>query len=640
MKTSKVKIFITVLSVVISAFAANAQPVELDPVTITASLDPVAASATGRNIVVIKGEQFQKLPVHSLDELLRYLPGIEVQMRGPMGAQSDIVLRGGTFQQVLVIIDGIRINDPNTGHFNSYIPVAPAEIERVEVLKGASSAIYGSEAVGGVINIITKTFAAKKDQKSKQLIAQGAAGQYGLLNGQLGGFYQNGNTAIAGGVLSNNASGQQQRGTRGFFHNTSASASVNQYINKYWNISLRSAYDARDFAAQNFYTTFKSDTATEKVTALWNQLKLNYSKSHHNFSLNIGYKITNDTYKFNTGAAANRNKSKLLQGLAIYNWHAGEKTTLTTGAQWVNKKIISNDRGDHTLNQAGTFLILAQRIGNHLNVNPAARLDWNERSGWQLVPQINLSYKLPYWQLRGSAGKTIRDADFTERFNNYNKTLVTSGSIGNPDLESERSFSYETGADFFGLKNMKISATGFRQQFTHLIDYVPTPYAEMPRKVNLSPAGTYALTKNIARVNSTGIETDIQYAKQFDNKHQLWATFGMTWIDSKSNDSTPSFYVSSHAKFLSNFNIQYSIHWFSISFNGVYKQRNAQASIPINASLSKEYFVFNLQTQTYVYKNKLSVFGEVDNLFNKQYSDLLGSQMPGRWVMGGFKLLL
>ena len=329
-----------------------------------------------------------------------------------------------------------------------------------------------------------------------------------------------------------------------------------------------------------------------------------------------------------------------MQGLAIYNWEAGEKTTLTTGAQWVNKKMRSNDRGNHSLNQAGAFLIVGQRIGDHFNVNPAMRVQWNERSGWEVVPQINLSYKLPYWQLRGAAGKTIRDADFTERFNNYNKPLVTSGSIGNPALEAERSFSYEGGADFFGLKNMKIAATVFRQQFTQLIDYVPTPYDAMPRKTNLTPTGTYALAQNIAKVNSTGVETDIQYSKQFDNKQQLWATFGLTWIDSKSNNATPSFYVSSHAKILTNFNLQYAIHWFSLSINGLYKQRKAQTSTPINANLSKDYFVLNLQTQAFVYKNKLSIFAEVDNVFDKQYSDLLGSKMPGRWAMGGFKVML
>lgn len=617
-----------------------AQQAELDPVTITASLQKVPSSATGQNMVVIKGEQFSKLPVNSLDELLRYLPGIEVQMRGPMGAQSDIVLRGGTFEQVLVIIDGIRINDPNTGHFNSYIPISPAEIDRIEILKGASSAVYGSEAVGGVIQIITKTFAAKREQKSKSITAQASVGQYGLLNGQLGGSYQNENTAIAGGVLSDNATGQQQRGTKGFFHNTSASVSINQFLNKYWNVSYRTALDHRDFAAQNFYTTFKSDTATEKVNAFWNQVRLNYEKLHHHFSMDIGYKTTKDTYKFNTGVTANSNTSNLLQSLAVYDWQATDKTTLTAGMQWLNKKITSNDRGDHTLNQTGTFLILGQRIGEHVSVNPALRFEWNERSGWEVVPQVNLSYKLPYWQLRGSAGKTIRDADFTERYNNYNKSFVASGSIGNPDLVPERSVSYEAGTDFFGIKNMKIAATVFHQHFTQLIDFVTTSYNEMPRKTNLSPTGIYALAKNIAQVNSTGVETDLQYTKQFDNKQQLWATLGLIWIDSKSNNATPSFYVSSHAKFLTNFNVQYTVHWFSVSINGLYKERNTQASTPINAGISKDYFLMNVQLQAYLYKNKISVFSEADNVFDKQYSDLLGSKMPGRWVMGGFKVTL
>src|SRR4051812_26686821 len=213
------------------------QQVELDPVTITSSLQPVSASASGRNIVVIKGEQIAKLPVHSLDALLRYVPGVEVQMRGPMGAQSDIVLRGGTFQQVLVIIDGVRLNDPNTGHFNSYIPIAPAEIDHIEILKGASSAIYGSEAVGGVIQIITKTFAAKPQQKKWQVQTGVTAGEHNLVNGDAGGYYQDGNNAIGGGWLSNNTDGQLKRGTRGFVYANTASLSATHYFNDKWQLA-------------------------------------------------------------------------------------------------------------------------------------------------------------------------------------------------------------------------------------------------------------------------------------------------------------------------------------------------------------------------------------------------------------------
>ena len=99
----------------------NAQEIDLDPVTVTASINPLKASQTGRNLIVIGGNRFAQLPVHSLDELLRYLAGIELQARGPFGSQSDITLRGGTFQQVLVIVDGVRVNDANTGHFTANI---------------------------------------------------------------------------------------------------------------------------------------------------------------------------------------------------------------------------------------------------------------------------------------------------------------------------------------------------------------------------------------------------------------------------------------------------------------------------------------------------------------------------------------
>jgi Outer membrane cobalamin receptor protein len=119
-----------------SLMAQDSTGTGLDPVTVTASITPLQASKTGRNIVVLRGEQFYQLPVHSIDELLRYIPGVEMQARGPMGSQSDLVIRGGTFQQVLVILDGIRLNDPLTGHFSSYIPIAPSEIDRIEVLKG------------------------------------------------------------------------------------------------------------------------------------------------------------------------------------------------------------------------------------------------------------------------------------------------------------------------------------------------------------------------------------------------------------------------------------------------------------------------------------------------------------------------
>ena len=94
-------------------------------------------------------------------------------------------------------------------------------------------------------------------------------------------------------------------------------------------------------------------------------------------------------------------------------------------------------------------------------MSPAFRVEWNQIAGWELVPQFNASYRLDHMQLRGSVGRTIRDADFTERYNNYQKLWVTGGRVGNPDLEAEKSISYEAGADYFAGKSVKISGTFF-----------------------------------------------------------------------------------------------------------------------------------------------------------------------------------
>ena len=620
-----------------SAFSQNNE-LELDPVTITASLHPSPVSRTGRNITVVNSARLQNLPAHSLDELLRFVPGIELQLRGPAGSQSDIVIRGGTFQQVLVIMDGIRLNDPITGHFNSYIPIIPSEIERIEILKGASSAIYGSEAVGGVINIISKTFAAKTKQDKKQARLRVTGGAYSLLNMEASGQYQSKGWILGGGVLSNNSDGQAQRGIRGYFHNNTASISLKKIFSDHFSIAIRSSYDKRNFSAQNFYTTFVSDTAREKVNSCWNQLSLQYQKGRHQLDLAGGFKTARDQYRYNPASIPNDNRSRLGQIQLTDHYRINSSSSLTGGLQYISRVIRSNDRGNHQLSQYAAFIILDKTFGA-LSISPSLRLDQQEIRGTELVPQLNLSYKLKSVQLRASAGKTIRDADFTERYNNYNKAFVSGGSIGNPDLEAERSFSYEAGADVFVSTKWKIAFTVFQRRQQELIDYVTTPYANMPRKVNLSPTGTYALASNIAKVNTSGVETDIQFRQQWQPDHFLISSMGLLWLDSKtSNKTNPSFYLSSHARFLVNWNAQYQQGKWSLSAAAIYKDRRPLTAAAINASLKKDLFQLNLRTSYKLWKDHISVFAEVDNVFDSRASDLLGTYIPGRWGMVGIVL--
>lgn len=624
-----------------TCYIAQAQEIELDPITVTATLSQKRSSETGRNITIIKGENFKNLPVHSLDELLRYVPGVEIQARGPMGSQSDIVLRGGTYQQVLVILDGMRLNDPNTGHFNSYIPIAPAEIDRIEILKGASSAIYGADAVGGVIYVFTKTFTAKQNQDVATTSAGIAAGQYGYLNADAGIFYSKKNFTVSGGLITNNADGVQQRGIKGYFHNTTASVSAKYYFSPKWDIAYRYAYDNRDFAAQNFYTIYSFDTAREKVSSHWQQVSLGFHTQKQKIKLDAGFKRVNDNYQFAPASSANANISKLFQTLLQYENELNAKTTLIAGFNYQQKIIRSNDRGDHDLFLASPFVSLSHQLTRNLYVHPSLQWVTFKNISSELVPQLDISYKNKGVQLRGSVGKTIRDADFTERYNNYNKSLVKSGSIGNPDLKAERSVSYEAGADLFVKAYLKLSATFFQRFHQRLIDYATTPYDEMPRKENLIPTGTYALAKNIAAVNTTGFETDIQFSRHFSEHHHFSGSIGVLWLDSKSSDSVPSIYVSSHAKFLTNFSIIYQYENISLSLNGLYKHRRPQATSPassnITAYITPDYFVMNARFEYGFYHKSLAIFTEIDNVFDRHYSDRLGAVMPGSWFVGGVK---
>jgi iron complex outermembrane receptor protein len=637
------RFFIFLSASLLTALSSLAQEkeIELDPITVTATLSPLTISKTGRNIIVIKGDQINKLPVNSIDELIRFLPGIEVQSRGPMGVQSNITIRGGTFQQVLIILDGIRLNDPLTGHFNSYFPISPSEIDHIEIMKGASSAIYGTEAVGGVVHIISKTFAAKTGKDGFKINSQITAGEFGLFNSQVGGFIHKKKTTASIGFISNNAKGQQLRGTKGFFNLSTFSASVKQELAKNMSIAYRFGYDDRNFSAQNFYTQFTSDTATESVLSNWHHVKLEYKKDKQRLSLDIGNKNTRDHYLFRKGLNPNVNNSDMLQALLVHDYTLSKKANLISGAQFIQRKIISNDRGNHQVNAAGLFLLLNQNVNDFLQLNPAIRVDWNERGGWEFVPQLNASFKYEQIQFRGNVGRTTRTADFTELFNNYQRSNVPSGSrVGNVDLRAESSISYEVGADYFITSNLKISTSWYERFHRKSIDWILTTYANMPRKENLASGGTFYLAENISKVNISGVELDIAYQKTFSQNHFLSANAGFFWMRSFSSDSAISLYVSNHAKELFNFSANYRFKQLGIGLNGLYKSRNPQSGNPVLVPLSIDYFLLNLRTDVYFFNDKLAAYIQADNLLDKKYTDIFGPVMPGRWLMGGLKITL
>ena len=128
----------------------------LNGVSITASRAPLTQSQQSRMVTVLSREDVQAAPVHSVNDLLKLVSGVDVRQRGPLGAQTDVSIRGGNYEQITLLLNGINIGDPQTGHNAADFPVDISEIERIEVLEGPAGSVYGTSSLLGAINIVTK----------------------------------------------------------------------------------------------------------------------------------------------------------------------------------------------------------------------------------------------------------------------------------------------------------------------------------------------------------------------------------------------------------------------------------------------------------------------------------------------------
>jgi iron complex outermembrane receptor protein len=629
------KSFLFILAIFPFLFSAAQQIVNLDPLSVTSSRLPQKTTETGRSITVLDAKTIQQYPIQSLDDLLKYTTSVEIQQRGPAGSQADIVIRGGTFQQVLVLLDGIKINDPITGHFSAYMPIAISQIERIEILRGPAAAIYGSEAVGGVINIISKTFSSFIKEKNSKGNASVAAGEYGYLSANAEFTKTNKRVNYSLAAQTANANGQMLRANnRGYFNNHLFSANAAMELKKNWRLLFHSSFDSRDFAAQNFYTGFISDTATEKVNTWWNHVKLKHTTYNSSDELDLTYKNTFDQYVFNPKAIANKNKSGLILLQYLHSKTVSAAFFYNYGILAEEKTIQSNDRGNHHNTNIAGFGSFIYKV-KKLTLGSGLRLVNDRNYGTAFLPQANLAYRTGIVVFKINAGRAIRSADFTERYNNYNKTIVNSGNIGNPNLNAEKSWSYETGADLV-LPNLRISGTVFYRNQDEVIDWTPTPYADMPRKINLAPTGSFALAKNIKKVNTSGIELDINYSRRFNSNQQLYITASATFLHSESSDSIPSFYIISHAKSLLQQTVLYTYKNIGLGITSIYKERKSLEAPGIKALINKNYWLVNAKLD-YRFK-RFAAFVAIDNIGNIEYSDLLGSRMPGSWTKAGLSV--
>lgn len=627
----------------------------LDEVVVEASPLQQDASTIGKHITIIKGKQITEMPVASVDELLSYVSGVETQSRYGFGVQTDLSMRGSTFSQVLVLVDGMRLNDPLTAHFNHHIPIALSEIEQIEVLRGPAAAIYGPDAVGGVINIVSKTFSRNQTLKDG-LSTSGKMmrGDHNLLSTQAGIFYKKQNFRIGVGILNNEAEGEllenpnypniaEDSTYNAYFKVKTASLSLGYQLKRFA-LKLRTAYDFRDFNAKYFYTRSTYDESVEQVEKSWNQMRLEYQGVEGSrTTLDFIYQKTQDDFIFNPLFTPNGHTTQFGQLQLNHYRNINPNLRINIGTQLDRRTIVSNDRGEHQDNHAGLYLLTAWQMNekNHFNLN--LRGDFDANYGFQFTPMLNVAHWVnTACKLRASVGRSIRAADYTERYISTNlPSLSPNRNLGNPALKTEKALNGEMGLDYFmplqNKQNLTLKATAFGRQSNNLIDYVLTNSNDIDNNTALVADTTYFFTQNLKEVTTFGTEVELLYNYTISKDWKLRFDVGYTFLRSQNDEDILSKYISNHAKHRITSNIGLQQKYFSWSINALWKQRNEDLAEAIGAVLDPTYLVVNTQLDVNLYQQKAFATLQINNVFDIQYANILGANMPRRWWMVGIR---
>jgi len=622
----------------------------LREVTVYASRLSQPVSQTGHAVTVIPGASIARYPVNSIDDLLRCLPALEVQSRGSFGAQADVSLRGSTFNQVLFLLDGMRLNDPLSGHFGAYLPITPAEIEQIEIIRGAGAALYGPDAVGGVINIVTKTFAATERRHEAELTSTTLRGEWNLWHTNTGGFVAQNKLRVGGGILVNTTDGQRRDAPstlRSDANLKTYSLSAAYEFTPKLSLAARASLDRRDYSAQYFYTNSALDQARETTNRDWYQGQLRYQHNERSRTeAQVSASRSTDYYVFTPTSVASDHLTHYTNVLLSHQQQFSERVRATLGGQADHRAVQSNDRGNHAQWHYAAFGVVALTPTAGLALTGGLRLDHDQAYGTELVPQLNVSQQIgEALTVRGAIGRAIRAPDFTERYtSNGRPGIVPNGfNVGNAQLQAERTMNYELGADYRPLPGLTAKATYFLRKGTNQIDYVPLVGAQVIEATgltNLDASRTYRFAQNLFNVTTQGLETEVSMAHQFTPTARLDGGVGYTYVHVTNAESIASQYLANIARQVVSGTISLTTKRVNGSLSGLWKQRDGSAAAAINRTQRTEYVVFNARLEVALLPKKLWLTGQVQNLFNEHYSDLLGAQMPTRWLMGGLRLAL
>lgn len=582
---------------------------EIPVIEIHSNRIPTEKGKTTQNIIIITKEEIQKMPARSIQEVLSFAAGIDVRQRGTTGVQADISIRGGSFEQTLFLINGIKLTDPQTGHHAMNIPVALAAIERIEIIKGPATRMFGQNAFAGAVNIITKTGTIKEV----------SVGQYAADFGAFGGHL-----FLALPIkknVSQTLSGSFDN-SRGHWHNSDyKTITINHestiQLKKFHELKTLLAYTSRDFGANGFYSASFPDQWEATKTGIA-ALAHAYKRTDFSIQTRAYYRINQDEFRlkrFVPSFYTNTHESQVV-GIESNATLKSRFGTTGFGLEARNEGLTSSNLGERNRSFYGVYLehtlmffsVLDTRIGLHAS-------KYNQYD-WKFFPGIELGYQLnSNNRLYTTAGLSYRIPTYTELF--YVDPSTTSNSSLVPEIAQTVDIGW-----IYTKNKFRIEVNYFNRSTTNLIDYTRDTSSIVPNPNKWTP-------KNIGHVTFNGAEiaalckvgAKLGFVR-LDN-----VSFSYNYIDATvySRNTEESKYALSAIKQQVIGGVQLTIaEKFIVSSKIRYIER-----MNLNA-----YTLLDLKL-IYQLDNVLQLFTELSNATNTSYVEAGYAQMPGRWLKVG-----
>ncbi len=606
-----------------------------------------------QHVEVINREQIEATAVISVNELLEYAASVDVRQRSPFDVQSDVSVRGGTFDQTLVMLNGVPMNDPQTGHHNMNLPVAIQDIERIEILHGGGSHRYGPYAFSGAINIITKTTA------SNTISLEAEAGEYAYNNLTASVSHKRGD--FSGRVSANRGASDGYLPNSDFVRQN-VLAEFN-YASNQWMIGLQGGINDKGFGAQNFYSS-AFPNQYEATRTYFGALRATYASEDFLLYLNAYsrthtdrfelYRETGDGwYEYNEAAGLyirdNDTAASWYQGP---NFHrsgveGGEVTGVYTSAfgkteagfDVRNEFIVSNNLGmdmenpipvedtqfsytksDRRIN-SGLFIHHNAQF-NRWEMNASLRYNMNSAFGNEWLPGAQLSYQSSEsTRFYASYNRSFRLPTFTDLY------YSLGGAQGSIDLQPEYSHNYELGFNYQS-NGWLVGASGFLRDGTNMIDWVVLP----------DDSTNTLQAQNITELTIYGMEAQVAYdfdsaTKNYVRQVRLAATVMQSPTDEFEFESL---YALDFLAAKVSLNVSHELSYgLALSWGATYQSRNGTYN-DFSTGLATEYEdVILLDARlSYTYKD-LQLYFDVNNILDQVYQDRGNVLQAGRWMRIG-----